>query len=211
MSGSAGIDTPFHLRGRSRPASSRRANRMRIRWTLAAVLLMCQGPGTTCFASGGAARRSSGAAVAAASPVPPLARTRSRGRAAATLMADSGAAPGARSRVNGWLVRNRSLILLICLVLHKCASDMLTRYTRVQGAYSINTVAMCAAALVNQPAHARQLAHSPRAPSDRAPQHVRADEAPSDPRCDLDHRRRHQGDRARLQRGGAALSLRAYA
>ena len=63
-------------------------------------------------------------------------------------MADSGAAPGGRSRANGWLVRNRSLILLICLVLHKCASDMLTRYTRVQGAYSINTVAMCAAALV---------------------------------------------------------------
>ena len=87
-------------------------------------------------------------------------------------MADSGAAPGGRSRVNGWLVRNRSLILLICLVLHKCASDMLTRYTRVQGAYSINTVAMCAAALVHQPAHAWQLAHSPRAPSDRAPQHV---------------------------------------
>ena len=70
-------------------------------------------------------------------------------------MADSGAAPGGRSRANGWLVRNRSLILLICLVLHKCASDMLTRYTRVQGAYSINTVAMCAAALAHQPAHAR--------------------------------------------------------
>jgi len=57
-------------------------------------------------------------------------------------MADSGAAPGPRSRATVWFVRNRSTILLICLVLHKCASDLLTRYTRVQGAYSINTVAM---------------------------------------------------------------------
>ena len=56
-------------------------------------------------------------------------------------MADSGAAPGPRSRATVWFVRNRSTILLICLVLHKCASDLLTRYTRVQGAYSINTVA----------------------------------------------------------------------
>jgi len=162
---------------------------MRIRWTLAAVLLMCQGPGTTCFASVGATRRSSGsAAAAAASAVPPLARTRSQGRAAAALMADSGAAAGGRSRATTWFVRNRSLILLICLVLHKCASDILTRYTRVQGAYSINTVAMCAepARPLNQPAHARQPAHSPRAPSHRVPQHVRGDEAASDPRCDLD-------------------------
>ena len=57
-------------------------------------------------------------------------------------MADSGAAAGGRSRATTWFVRNRSLILLICLVLHKCASDILTRYTRVQGAYSINTVAI---------------------------------------------------------------------
>lgn len=120
-----------------------RHNRMRIRWILAAVLLMCQGPGTTCFAVGTTTKRSTGAPAAAASAVLPLARTRSQGRAAATLMAaNDGAAPGPRSQATAWFVRNRSLILLICLILHKCASDILTRYTRVQGAYSINTVAM---------------------------------------------------------------------
>ena len=130
------------FRSRSGVHGSRaRHNRMRIRWILAAVLLMCQGPGTTCFASG-PSRRSTGAAAAAASAVLPLARTRAQNRAAATLMADSGAAPAPRSRATAWFVRNRSIILLICLVLHKCASDLLTRYTRVQGAYSINTVAM---------------------------------------------------------------------
>jgi len=56
-------------------------------------------------------------------------------------MAVSGAAPGP-SRATAWFVRNRSIILLVALVLHKCASDLLTRYTRVQGAYSINTVAI---------------------------------------------------------------------
>jgi len=104
---------------------------------------MCQGPGTTCFAVGTTTKRSTGAPAAAASAVLPLARTRSQGRAAATLMAaNDGAAPGPRSQATAWFVRNRSLILLICLILHKCASDILTRYTRVQGAYSINTVAI---------------------------------------------------------------------
>ena len=57
-------------------------------------------------------------------------------------MADSGAAASPQGRFTTWFVRHRSLILLVCLVLHKCASDLLTRYTRVHGAYSINTVAM---------------------------------------------------------------------
>ena len=103
---------------------------------LAAVLIMCQG--STCFASG-PTRRSSAPAVAASSALLPQARNQ-QGRAA-TLMAVSGAAPGP-SRATAWFVRNRSIILLVALVLHKCASDLLTRYTRVQGAYSINTVAM---------------------------------------------------------------------
>jgi len=53
---------------------------------------------------------------------------------------------GQRSPATTWLVRNRSILLLLALVVHKCSSDLLTRYTRLQGAYSINTVAMYAAA-----------------------------------------------------------------
>ena len=37
---------------------------------------------------------------------------------------------------------NRSLLLLVCLVVHKCATDGLTRYTRLAGAYSGSTVAV---------------------------------------------------------------------
>jgi len=49
---------------------------------------------------------------------------------------------GQRSPATTWLVRNRSILLLLALVVHKCSSDLLTRYTRLQGAYSINTVAI---------------------------------------------------------------------
>ena len=36
----------------------------------------------------------------------------------------------------------RSLLLLVCLIVHKCSTDGLTRWTRVQGAYSGATVAV---------------------------------------------------------------------
>ena len=41
-----------------------------------------------------------------------------------------------------WLIANRSMLLLICLVVHKCSTDGLTRYTRVAGDYSGSTVAV---------------------------------------------------------------------
>ncbi len=41
-----------------------------------------------------------------------------------------------------WLVRNRPLLLLCALVLHKCTTDGLTRWTRLQTDYSGATVAM---------------------------------------------------------------------
>lgn len=43
-----------------------------------------------------------------------------------------------------WVISNRSYLLLICLILHKCAMDGLTRYTRVAGTYSGSTVATMA-------------------------------------------------------------------
>mgnify|MGYP003683806271 CR=1 FL=1 len=44
--------------------------------------------------------------------------------------------------VTGWFVRNRSLLLLIALVVHKCTTDGLTRWTRLQTSYSGATVAV---------------------------------------------------------------------
>ncbi|KAL3912887.1 MAG: hypothetical protein SGPRY_008179 [Prymnesium sp.] len=41
-----------------------------------------------------------------------------------------------------WFIARRSLILLLCLVLHKCSTDGLTRWTRVQGDYSKHTMAI---------------------------------------------------------------------
>ena len=59
--------------------------------------------------------------------------------ASASQGGDQGAGGGALGR---WIVANRSLLLLVCLVVHKCSTDGLTRYTRLAGAYSGNTVAV---------------------------------------------------------------------
>ena len=63
--------------------------------------------------------------------------------AATASSAGAGDEPAASSSpLARWLVANRSLLLLVCLVVHKCSTDGLTRYTRVRGAYSGSTVAI---------------------------------------------------------------------
>ena len=60
-----------------------------------------------------------------------------------SLLADAAeSAAGRPGSTGGWLVRHRSLLLLIALVLHKCATDGLTRWTRLQTSYSGATVAV---------------------------------------------------------------------
>lgn len=67
-------------------------------------------------------------------------------RAAQPLMAASSPPAGeGGSRLAAfqrWFIARRSLILLLCLVLHKCSTDGLTRWTRVQGDYSKHTMAI---------------------------------------------------------------------
>jgi len=60
-----------------------------------------------------------------------------------SILADAAeSAAGRPGSTGGWLVRHRSLLLLIALVLHKCATDGLTRWTRLQTSYSGATVAV---------------------------------------------------------------------
>ena len=58
------------------------------------------------------------------------------------LTAAAGDAGSPKSKLASAIVRYRSLLLLLCLVLHKCSTDGLTRWTRLQGAYSGKTVAV---------------------------------------------------------------------
>ena len=51
-------------------------------------------------------------------------------------------ADGAWPSLRRWLIANRSMLLLVCLIVHKCSTDGLTRYTRVAGDYSGSTVAV---------------------------------------------------------------------
>jgi UDP-sugar transporter A1/2/3 len=46
------------------------------------------------------------------------------------------------SPLTSWFVRHRSLLLLVALVVHKCTTDGLTRWTRLQTSYSGATVAV---------------------------------------------------------------------
>lgn len=108
------------------------------------VLLLFVGRPCMCFASRPACRPVVSAAATARTPVSTPATTAAAARRQPTVHLTADA--GQRSPATSWFVRNRSLLLLLALVVHKCASDLLTRYTRLQGAYSINTVAMCAAA-----------------------------------------------------------------
>ena len=108
------------------------------------------------FVAGVPARRSSPRLVGASNGVTTLPaaaaqngvhkRARSPARAAAPRLvaAAASADDGARSPLTQWVIRNRSLLLLLLLVVHKSVTDSLTRYTRVQGAYSASTVAMMA-------------------------------------------------------------------
>ena len=58
-------------------------------------------------------------------------------------MASAAASPdGKGGRLGQWLVANRSILLLLCLIVHKCSTDGLTRYTRLAGDYSGSTVAV---------------------------------------------------------------------
>ena len=58
----------------------------------------------------------------------------------AAAAAGGGDKPG--SRLGEWIVKYRSVLLLVCLVVHKCSTDMLTSWTIKQGAYSGKTVAV---------------------------------------------------------------------
>ena len=83
-------------------------------------------------------------AATAANGVPKRARSPARAAAPRLVAAAASADDGARSPLTQWVIRNRSLLLLLLLVVHKAVTDSLTRYTRVQGAYSASTVAMMA-------------------------------------------------------------------
>ena len=119
-----------------------------------ALLIMVS---TDSLVSGVPARRSprlvtgasNGVAVAhmastAQNGVPKRARSPARAAAPRLVAAAASADDGARSPLTQWVIRNRSLLLLLLLVVHKSVTDSLTRYTRVQGAYSASTVAMMA-------------------------------------------------------------------
>ena len=170
-------------------AASRQPH-MRVAHRFAVCFLVCHNMGTSTAFASGPTRRSAAPAVAATSGLPQPALPTQRGRAA--LMADSGAAAGPQNPFTAWLVRNRSILLLMALVAHKCASDLLTRYTRVQGAYSITTVAMCAVV----PRFLPNLAHLA---TRRHPlwQNVGGDEDPAHHHRHLHDGRRPRPDRAR--------------
>jgi len=63
------------------------------------------------------------------------------GPSSATPSSGPSAAPPTSS-FSAWFVRNRSLLLLVALVVHKCTTDGLTRWTRLQTDYSGATVAV---------------------------------------------------------------------
>ena len=63
--------------------------------------------------------------------------------AAGGIPADDGGSPASSARpLTAWITAHRSSLLLVALIAHKCATDGLTRWTRVQGAYSGSTVAI---------------------------------------------------------------------
>ena len=123
------------------------------------LTLLLSPPDMCCFGDGLVAlqltpKRPAGFGVASAASSstdgPPSRRLRSssparvaRAAAPALLAASKAAGDGPkRSKFTSWLIANRSMLLLICLIVHKCSTDGLTRYTRVAGAYSGNTVAV---------------------------------------------------------------------
>lgn len=69
------------------------------------------------------------------------ATARSRAALVAMTVGSAGAAPQP-SPFGAWLLKYRSWLLLVCLIVHKCATDGLTRWTRVHGSYSGATVAV---------------------------------------------------------------------
>ena len=108
-------------------------------FSCAVVALFC---GTECLAVGAPAV----ARTARSLPKQMSVATRRVGaRAGAPLLAASGAGAPAEQNGHGaraWLLRHRSALLLVALVIHKCSTDILTRYTRMQTDYSGATVAM---------------------------------------------------------------------
>lgn len=51
-------------------------------------------------------------------------------------------APSPSTGLRGWLLRNRTLLLLVALVLQKCVTDVLTNMTRRTSTYSATSVAL---------------------------------------------------------------------
>ncbi len=78
---------------------------------------------------------------AAARPTRPALRGTTALMAAAGAGTDGGDT-SERGRFTRWFIANRSILLLLLLVVHKSASDGLTRWTRLQTSYSGNTVAV---------------------------------------------------------------------
>ncbi len=84
----------------------------------------------------------SAAATSESQPQPPAdVMTRSRAALMAATTASGGDTPPS-SPLSAWLLKYRSWLLLVCLVVHKCSTDGLTRWTRVRGSYSGATVAV---------------------------------------------------------------------
>ena len=95
---------------------------------------------------GSSAAAAEGTAAVACSqpPRPPRLASARRARAPALLAAaaSTDSPTPDKSPLSRWLIANRSILLLVCLIVHKCSTDGLTRYTRVAGSYSGATVAV---------------------------------------------------------------------
>lgn len=71
--------------------------------------------------------------------VPAVLRAQVRGGAAPSASMPT---PEPLTGFKGWLLKNRTLLLLIALVVQKCVTDVLTNLTRRQATYSVTSVAL---------------------------------------------------------------------
>lgn len=63
---------------------------------------------------------------------------------AATASVEETQSVSSPSKFRQWFVKHRSVLLVMCVVMHKCTTDGLTRYTRLAGDYAGSTVAIMA-------------------------------------------------------------------
>jgi len=107
------------------------------RWLILLLLAPSQ-----CFATPPHLHRTSTPTLLASAAVTTRSHSGVTQQPRAALVASSTEANDGRSPLAAWLIKYRSWLLLVCLVVHKCTTDGLTRWTRVQGSYSGATVAV---------------------------------------------------------------------